>query len=48
MSDNLEGDNKNDGIKDASLTCIDCGQKFNSREELLEHKSNRNKFNSQK
>jgi predicted RNA-binding Zn-ribbon protein involved in translation (DUF1610 family) len=37
-------DNTHENENDASFYCVDCGQKFRSREELIEHKSNRNRF----
>ena len=41
MSDRLDHGDKNDEQYDvdASFSCADCGQEFNSRQELKEHES---------
>ena len=42
LSDRLDHGGKNDETStdvDASFSCADCGQEFNSRQELKEHES---------
>jgi LYAR-type C2HC zinc finger len=42
MSDRLDRGDKNDETStnvDVSLSCVDCGQEFKSRQELKEHES---------
>ena len=42
MSDRLDHGDKNDETStdvDTSFSCADCGQEFNSRQELKEHES---------
>ena len=42
MSDSLDRGDKNDETStgvDASFSCADCGQQFNSRQESKEHES---------
>ncbi|MFZ0556390.1 MAG: hypothetical protein WBL68_11530 [Nitrososphaeraceae archaeon] len=42
MSDRLDRGDKNDETStdvDATFSCADCGQEFNSRQELKEHES---------
>jgi hypothetical protein len=48
MGDNIDRDHKTSSEADASYYCTDCGQDFKSLQELIGHKSNRNKFDLKK
>lgn len=48
MGDSVDRSHKASSEADASYYCTDCGQEFKPLQELIEHKSNRNKLNLKK